>query len=83
MTGTLRLDVGDLVVCEGGLDLSKIDVEVANPSQLRGPFVFATSAAGGITGPVRSLDVKGCIVSVSRDGTRASVQRAGFIVFVK
>ena len=83
VTGTLRLDVGDLVVCEGGLDLSKIDVEVADPSQLRGPFVFATSAAGGITGPVRSLDVKGYIVSVSRDGTRASVQRAGFTVFIK
>lgn len=83
VTGTLRLDVGDLVVCEGGLDLSKIDVEVANPSQLHGPFVFATSAAGGITGPVRSLDVKGCLVSVSQDGTRASIQRGGLTVFVR
>lgn len=83
VTGTLRLDVGDLVVCEGGLDLSKIDVEVANPSQLNGPFVFATSTEGGITGSVRSLDVKGCLVSVSKDGTRASIQRGGLTVFVR
>ena len=42
-----------------------------------------TSAEGGITGPVRSLDVKGCLVSVSQDGTRASIQRGGLTVFVR
>ncbi len=31
----------------------------------------------------KSLDLKGCVVSVSKDGTRASIQRGGLTVFVR
>ena len=31
----------------------------------------------------RLMPLKGCVVSVSKDGTRASIQRGGLTVFVR
>ena len=83
VTGKVRLDIGDRIEAAGRLDLTEATVEIADPSNLGGSVVFATSATGGIAGPVKAFDRKGYRIKISPDGRKASIVRKGFMMVVR
>lgn len=84
VTGTLRLDVGDIIEASGTLDLTQADVVVTNPEDIEGSMVIVTSTKeGGIVGPVKSLNIKGYSVRIAADGKSARITNNGLIILLR
>lgn len=86
VTGTINLDVGDLIEVAGGsLDLSGATLKVSDPDNINGAYVFATSQSGAITGKPQCQELKdmGYDVLITADGKRASITRVGTIIIIR
>ena len=85
VTGTVTLDVGDVIASAGVLDLTQATVTLADPTDLAGGYLFATSDAGGIVGPVAGSNLAGTGygISISSDGKRASIIPFGTVILLR
>ncbi|MBP5319460.1 MAG: hypothetical protein J6334_00620, partial [Kiritimatiellae bacterium] len=83
VSGTIKLEVGDLIDAKGKLDLTDAKVEVTDIANLSGAYVFATAEKGIIGGPdASSLKLNGRDVRISYDKTQAKIIPTGMVIFV-
>ena len=83
VSGTIKLDVGDLINVKGQLDLTESKIEVTDIDNLTFGYVFA-SAEGGIVGvpDTSSLKPHGRDVRISYDKTQAKIIPTGIVIFI-
>lgn len=84
ISGTVKLDVGDLINVNGSLDLTNAKIEVTDIENLAGGYVFATVTSGIVGTPdTSSLQPRGYDVCVSRDGKKAMIVTRGTLFMIR
>lgn len=83
VAGTIRLDVGDTIVCEGAIDLTQARIEIADTSKLKGLYEFLTAPAGGIKGPVKGDNLAGTGKSLTVKAESAYIVAAPIALFFR
>ena len=83
VVGTIRLDVGDTIVCEGAIDLTQARIEIADKSNLKGLYEFLAAPAGGIKGPVKGDNLAGTGKSLTVKAESAYIVAAPIALFFR
>ena len=83
--GTLKIDYGDKLVCNGDLDLRAAKLEVTAPDRRYAGYVFATSTKeGGIKGPVAVSNLpRNYQVMIAPNGRKAFIGGGGLMVIIR
>ncbi|MBP5321427.1 MAG: hypothetical protein J6334_10605 [Kiritimatiellae bacterium] len=83
ITGTVILNPGDLLACEGTLDLSQATILVKDTAEIGGAWIFATSSGGGIIGPAKADNLDGTGYGVMISSDRAVIAPSGTVMILK
>ena len=85
VSGTIRLNVGDQIVCESALNLADVTIEVLDRENLKNvsSWTVASSAGRRITGRVKGDNLKGTSYIVHTTSSAVKIFHDGLFLFFR